>query len=309
MILQGPILGTALGTLFTLSTLVVSSHYQYNLPLVSMQGGFMGFLGALVYGSVTRQGLGPENHYAQAATAGITAATLIMAWGLLHRIKDSGASPPPNFGMVLPKSLRSVMEEKGTLWFIFGYVLIFYGIFVLSIYLVVILTQQPALFPPDLGALVLTTCLSTAAASACISANPIVRRRIGPVNILIAACVLAGAVSILPCFMPYVWLTFIAAAAYGIGLGPIIALHIKSTTVFHAELVVWHPDMLARTAIMMALGGVSAFTGLLVSAILIESLQDGAKIAFGIAAGCLVGGGLLMGPARWRRCGDLRVSI
>jgi hypothetical protein len=58
MILQGPVQGAALGTLFALSTLLLSSYYRFNLPLVSMSGGFMGFCGAVVHAVVARQGLG-----------------------------------------------------------------------------------------------------------------------------------------------------------------------------------------------------------------------------------------------------------
>jgi hypothetical protein len=309
LILQGPVLGIALGTLFTLSTLVLSSHYRYNLPLVSMQSGFMGFLGAVVYAFVARQGLAIHNCYAPAATAGIMAVTLVTAFWLLHRIKGIGASPRTKIDMKLPQSLAKIMKEKGTMCFVLGYILVFYSIFTTPIYLVVILTQTPALFAPDLGTLALITCLGTAAVSASISANPIVRRRIGPVNTIIAACILAGAASVLPVFIPYVWLTLVSAGVYGIGLGAVTALHIKTTTVFHAEKAVWHPDMPARAAMMMALGGVSAFAGILVSAVLMENMRNGVKFALGMAGGCLVAGGGLIAVARWRRCAKFRIVI
>jgi MFS family permease len=129
------------------------------------------------------------------------------------------------------------------------------------------------------------------------------------VNTLIAACILAGAASVLPAFIPYLWLTLISAGVYGIGLGAVTALHIKTTTVFHAEKAVWHPDMPARAAMMMALGGVSAFAGILVSAIVTENMRNGVKFALGIAGGCLVAGGVLIAVARWRRCAKFRIAI
>ncbi|KAH7093394.1 major facilitator superfamily domain-containing protein [Paraphoma chrysanthemicola] len=309
LILQGPVLGIALGTLFTLSTLVLSSHYRYNLPLVSMQSGFMGFLGAVVYTSVARQLLTPYNHYAPAATAGVMAATLLVAILLLHRIKDNAIPPQTQLKLHLPKNPRTILQEKGTLFFILGYILTFSSIFTFPIFMILIITQPPALIQPDLAALALITCLSTAAISASISANPIVRRHIGPVNTFITSCMLAGAASILPIFMPYFSLALVAAGVYGISLGAIIALHIKATTVFHAEMLVWHPDMPARTAIMMALGGLSAFVGLLVSAAVMENMEDGVKVAFGLASGCLVCGGGLIGVGRWRRCSGVAVAI
>ncbi|KAH7082903.1 major facilitator superfamily domain-containing protein [Paraphoma chrysanthemicola] len=309
LILQGPVLGIALGTLFTLSTLVLSSHYRYNLPLVSMQSGFMGFLGAVVYAFVARQLLAPYNYYAPAATAGIMAVTLIVAIVLLHRIKDDAIPPQTQLKLQLPQNPRAIVKEKGTPFFISGYILTFFSIFTSPVFIVPILTQPPALIPPDLAALALITCLSTAAISASISANPIVRRHIGPVNTMIAACILAAAASILTVFMPNFSLALVAAGVYGISMGAILALHIKTTTVFHAEMVVWHPDMPARTAIMMALGGLSSFAGLLVSAVLMENVEHGVKVAFGIAGGCLVCGGGFIGMGRWRRCRGLGVAI
>jgi MFS family permease len=121
LILQGPLMGSALGTLFTWSTLVLSSHYQFNLPLVSMQSGFMGFLGALVYTLVAREALQTQvsGHFAPAASAGLVGGTLFIAT-LLSRRVDAGNTPPnmrkSRFGMRLSKSMGNIMEEKGTIW-------------------------------------------------------------------------------------------------------------------------------------------------------------------------------------------------
>jgi hypothetical protein len=95
MLLQGPLLGAALGTLFSLSSLVLSSHYRFNLPLMSMQSGFINFLKAVVYTLVTRQGLQTRGlgHFSHAATAGITAGTLLTAHLLIRRVKEDELSP------------------------------------------------------------------------------------------------------------------------------------------------------------------------------------------------------------------------
>lgn len=73
LILQSPLVGIALGTLTALSTLVLSTHYRANVPLVSTQSGFMGFLGAVVYAIV---GVRP---YAHTTTAVLLSVTLLAA--------------------------------------------------------------------------------------------------------------------------------------------------------------------------------------------------------------------------------------
>jgi hypothetical protein len=142
-------MGSALGTLFTWSTLVLSSHYQFNLPLVSMQSGSMGFLGALVYTLVAREALQTQDsgHFAPAASADLVGGTLFIAT-LLSRRVDAGSTPPnmrkSRFGMRLSKSMGNIMEEKGTIWFMCGYILVFFAIFNFLVNIAFILTQPPS---------------------------------------------------------------------------------------------------------------------------------------------------------------------
>jgi len=302
LILQGLLLGISLGTLFTLSTLVLSSHYRFNLPLVSTQSGFMGFLGAVVYSIVADLGLQGHKTIAPAATAGILGATLLAANFLIRRVDQDTSFQTPQLSMTLPSRPITILKEKGTLPFVLGYILIFFGLLTFPIYIVLIL-------PSSTGTWTIITTLATAALSACLSANPSIRRRLGPVNTFIAAAMSAGAVSILPFWMPYTWLSILAGGLYGIGLGAIVALHIKVSTVFHKEKAVWATDMPARAAMLMALAGMSTFGGLVVSAVLMEMMRNGGRIASCVAAGCLVGGGVLVAAARWRRCARLWVAI
>jgi hypothetical protein len=309
MVLQGPLLGAALGTLFALSTLVLSSHYQFNLPLVSMQSGSIGFLGAITYSMVAKVGLAKRSYFAPAATAGILFGTLFTAYLLIQLVKEDDLPPSTRTSqseMALPKSARKIIKEPGTLCFIFGYILIFSSIFTYPLYIAITLTQSPALTTDSYS---LITLFSTAALSACITANPRFRTRLGPTDTFIASSLFSGAASILPAFMPKPYITLTCSAAYGVGLGAILSLHIKVSTVFYAEKVVWHSDMPARAAIMMALGGTSAFVGLLVAAIVMESVEGGVKVVAGMAAGGLGLGGCLIGFARWRRCNHFFVAI
>ena len=314
MLLQGPFLGAALGTLFPLSTLVLSSHYRFNQPLVSMQSGLMGFLGAIIYAVIARQGLQVRgnSHFAPAATAAVLLGTLLLAYTLIRRVKQ--IEVPPDIqewhsNMKLPRNICKIAKEEGTIWFILGYMLIFFAIFNFPIYISLVLTQPPATIDPKTAAFVPIVTLTTAAISACLSANPILRKRLGPLNTFITLCVFAGAASLLPFFMPYLPIALPSGSAYGISLGAIISLHIKVTTIFHGEKVVWHPDMPVRAAVMMALAGCSAFAGLLASAFIIENVRGGIRVVASVTAGSLVAGGCVIAFARWRRCRNFWVAI
>jgi hypothetical protein len=314
MILQGPLLGAALGTSFTLSTLVLSSHYRFNLSLVSMQSGFMGFLGAVVYTFIARQGLHTRGsgHYAPAASAGVHAGTLFIALLLFHRVEAVKIRPKlqrPQSGMKLRKIIGKVVAEQGTIWFILGYILVFFALFSFPMYITLILTQPPSQISPDTAVLVLLATFTTTSISASISANPFFRARLGPVDIFITSTVLAGAASLLPAWMPNVPIALSCGALYGVGLGAIAALHIKVSTVFHGETVVRRPEVSVRAAVMMVLAGCSAFIGTLVSAIVIETFESGVKVVSSGTSGFLILGGMLIGFARWKRCRRFNVAM
>ncbi|KAH6881414.1 hypothetical protein BKA58DRAFT_445597 [Alternaria rosae] len=90
VVLQGPVLGTALGACFTISSLVLAGHYKNDVPLVSVQSGFAGFAGSVVYTALSRfsyqsseDGNGARVHL---YTGGVMAATLFTAFLLLARL-------------------------------------------------------------------------------------------------------------------------------------------------------------------------------------------------------------------------------
>jgi hypothetical protein len=311
MILQGPVLGAALGTLFTLSTLVLSSHYRVNLPLVSMHSWSLGFAGAMVHAIVARQGVGKAG-FAPRAAAGVMGVTLLGAYALMRRVKHADLPPgvpAERSDTHLPKSMRAILKEDGTVAFMLGYMLVLLAIFVFPTYIVLILTQPPALLPRGTATYILLATLVTASLSACVAANRGLRTTLGPVNTFVAACVVAGAASLIPAWIPTFWAASVCGAAYGIGLGAIMALHIKVTTVFHGKKAVWHADMPVRAAVTMALGGCSVFAGILVSAIIMEKLSNGPKIVACAASTCLVLGGALIAVGRWQRCRMFWIAI
>jgi hypothetical protein len=312
--LQGPLLGAALGTLFTLSMLVLSSHYQFNLSVVSMQSGFVGFLGALVYAIIARQGLQARGNgfFAPAVSAGVLAGTLSIAFLLIRRV-DAGNTLDNmrklRSGMKLSKILGETMKEKGTIWFILGYILVFSGLFIFPIYITLILTQPPSQLNPDTASHTLISLLATAAISASTSANPVFRKRLGPVDTFVASSILAGAASLLPAWMPTLPVALGCGAAYGVGLGAIAALHIKVTTVFRGDGGNWPYDMPVKAAVMMLLGGGSAVTGLVVSGIIMETVAKGVQIVASGSSVCLILGGAFVAFARWKRCQRFYIAI
>lgn len=311
VILQGLVLGAALGTMFTLSTLVLGSHYEFNLPLISMQGGFMGFIGAVVYTTIARQGLSARI-FVPIANGGIMLATLCTALLLIRRVEVNESSPGTKVSqkaMVFPQGLSKIFKEQGTCLFYLGDGLVFFGLLTFLTYIIAILSQPPALIGPERGALVLLTMYSFSAFSACIGANPRFRKRLGPVDTFIVASLFASVASIVPAWTPSLTAGLVCGGAYGISLGVVFALHIKVSTVFHHEKMVWHPDMPARVAIMIALCGSSAFAGLLGSAFIVETMREGVKIVTCMAAGCMLLGGSVIAIARWRRCGKFYVAI
>ncbi|KAF1911308.1 hypothetical protein BDU57DRAFT_560428 [Ampelomyces quisqualis] len=308
MILHGPVLGAALGTLFTLSTLVLGTHYRHNLPLVSMQSGALGFLGAIVHTVVARHALRTTTH-APGANAGLLLGTSLAAYTLMQRVPHDAVLTHFSPASTLPTSIGAILQERGTPLFVLGYLLVFAGIFVFPVYTVAVLTAAAAPVAASTGTWVVVATLCTAALSACVSANPAVRKRIGPVNMFVAASVFSAAASVVPAYMRDSTSGLVCGAAYGIGLGAVLALHVKVTTVFHGDKGVWLPDMSARAAMMMALAGGSACAGIIVSAIVMESVQNGVQIVACVAAGCLGLGGVLIALGRWRRCRRFYVAI
>jgi hypothetical protein len=312
MILQGPILGLALGTVYTLSTLVLSSHYRHNLPLVSMQSVSIGFLGAITYTLIAKYGVRTRG-VANFASAGILLVTLLLARILFRRAKEEQNEPwtkMPQLDIRLPRNISSIYKEDGTIFFLIGYILVFFGIFTFPLYTILILSQTPALYDLSIGSWVLVATLATAAISAPLTASPWFRKHIGPVDTFVASAIFSGAVSIIPAWMPVTfYLCVLAGALYGIGLGAILALHMKVWTCFHWSTASWHPDMGARAGIVSGVAGLSACVGLLVGAIVLEGMENGVRVGSVVSAVCLVGGGVFVAVGRWRRVRGFRVAV
>ena len=309
LLLQGPVLGTALGACFTISSLVLAGHYRNDVPLVSVQSGFAGFAGAVVYTALTRLAYeSSEDNYGARVhlyTGAVTAATLLPAFLLLTRLspqkeKDWILTHPLHLS--IPKHLLTNLKGGG-LWFLTGYMLVFSGILVLPFYSIVLLTQPPGLFFPDTATYSVLAMLSVAAISGSAVANIHALRRVGPVNTFVAASVLGGAVCLSPTLYPKLYVVLPLAAVYGVALGAVFSLHMVVAASFLSRKVAgrWEDDMPARVAVGLVLAGLAAFGGVVGAAALIEGSGQGGRIAMQVAGACMGGGGVLVGCARlWR---------
>jgi hypothetical protein len=319
LVLQGALLGSALGTLLTLGTLVLSSHYRGDVPLVSVQSGFAGFAGAVLHTTLARfslQGSKGEGYegFSQAASGGLMGGTLLVAFFLLTRVKTDESkrwSVKYSLHLALPREfLRDLTQVKGMLWFIVGYMLVSFGVLVYPIYAITLLTQSPSLFSPDQGFYALLAMLAVAALSASGAANSRIMGRVGPVNMFVAATIFAGAVMLAPVLYPRVYISVLLGGVYGIALGAMVSLHMIVAAIFVStkEGWRWADDMPARVAVVVALGGISAFGGILVAAFVAQGGESGENVALKVAGACLVGGGLLIGLVRlirWKEKGFL----
>ncbi|KAL6712290.1 hypothetical protein ACN47E_000167 [Coniothyrium glycines] len=313
LVFQGFVLGVALGVLFTISTLVLASHYKNNIPLVSMQSGFASFLGAVIYSILARQSFRTQysgrSGFAQAASAGLLGGTLLCACILMKRVKEDQTKPESiqhRLKIRWPQGLMQDLAREGAAWFILGYMLVFFGIFIYPIYIVLVLASTPTLGFPDSCTTTLLVCLGIAALSACVVGNDCACTRVGPVNMLVTASIFGGAVLLAPVRLQLLAITTTLGAMYGLALGSFLALHIMVAAVFLSPNKMWAEDMPARVAIVMVLGGLSAFAGIVSLAVVMEAYEHGVDIALRIAGASVVVGGAMVGAVRmkkWRRLG------
>jgi hypothetical protein len=308
LLLRGLVLGGALGTCFTISTLVLASHYRNDVPLVSVQSGFAAFAGAVVYTVIARfafQDVGLGGGLAYVYSGGVMGATLLSAFLLLVGLKSEDEelwTQRYKHHLCMPKGFLQDARGGG-MWFILGYILVFAGVLVYPVFSVVLLTQAPGLFFPDAAAYGILSMLGVAAVSGSVVANLRSLKKVGAVNIFVAASVLAGAICLASVLYPRLYVVVLFAGAYGVALGAILSHHMIVAAMFLSKKVEgrWEDDMPARVAIIMALAGLGAFGGIVGAAALLEGNKNGEKVVIKVAGACMIGGGLLIGFARmWR---------
>ena len=308
LLLRGLVLGGALGTCFTISTLVLASHYRKDVPLASVQSGFAAFAGAVVYTVIARfafQDVGLGGGLAYVYSGGVMGATLLSAFLLLVGLKSEDEelwTQRYKHHLCMPKGFLQDARGGG-MWFILGYILVFAGVLIYPVFNIVLLTQVPGLFFPDAAAYGILSMLGVAAVSGSVVANLRSLKKVGAVNIFVAASVLAGAICLASVLYPRLYVVVLLAGAYGVALGAILSHHMIVAAMFLSKKVEgrWEDDMPARVAIIMALAGLGAFGGIVGAAALLEGNKNGEKVVIKVAGACMIGGGVLIGFARmWR---------
>jgi hypothetical protein len=277
--------------------LVLATHYRNDVPLVSVQSGFAGFAGAVVYTVVARFSFRGDDggELAWVYSGGVMGVTLLEVFFLLvgsESEEDKFWTEGCKLHLCMPRGfLRDV--RGGGMWFILGY----------PVYSVVLLRGAPGIFFPDTAPYGVLALLSVAAISGSVAANLRSLKKVGAVNTFVTASILAGAVGLAPMVYPRLYVVVPLAAVYGVALGAILSLHMIVAASFLSKNVEgrWEGDMPARVAVVMALAGLSAFGGIVGAAALIEGSEKGGQIVIKLAGACMIGGGVLAGCARlWR---------
>jgi hypothetical protein len=251
------------------------------------------------------QDVGLGGGLAYVYSGGVMGATLLSAFLLLVGLKSEDEelwTQRYKHHLCMPKGFLQDARGGG-MWFILGYILVFAGVLVYPVFSVVLLTQAPGLFFPDAAAYGILSMLGVAAVSGSVVANLRSLKKVGAVNIFVAASVLAGAICLASVLYPRLYVVVLFAGAYGVALGAILSHHMIVAAMFLSKKVEgrWEDDMPARVAIIMALAGLGAFGGIVGAAALLEGNKNGEKVVIKVAGACMIGGGLLIGFARmWR---------
>ncbi|KAB2110253.1 hypothetical protein AG0111_0g1261 [Alternaria gaisen] len=246
LLLRGLVLGGALGTCFTINAGLGGANSGSGLAYV-YSGGVMG-------------------------------ATLLSAFLLLVRLKPEDEelwTQRYKHHLCMPKGFLQDAKGGG-MWFILGYILVFAGVLVYPVFSVVLLTQAPGLFFPDAAAYGILGMLGVAAVSGSVVANLRSLKKVGAVNIFVAASVLAGAICLAPVLYPRLYVVVLLAGAYSVALGAILSLHMIVAAMFLSKKVEgrWEDDMPARVAMIMAPAGLGAFGGIVGAAALLEGNKN-----------------------------------
>ncbi|OAL53851.1 hypothetical protein IQ07DRAFT_667974 [Pyrenochaeta sp. DS3sAY3a] len=323
VVLQGPVLGGALGALGTLSMLRLAGHYRGNVPLVSVQSGAVGFGGAGVYTLVARAFLGSARHEGVwIVNAGMTGGTLLVAAVLHGRAQPAPVSVGVHFAFptpMLPPYVHSRRTPRALLVLALLSTTLTTGPLLTHPLLTpLLLTQSPSLHPPSTASLLLTTSHFAAALSASLTASTPLLPRLGPLNTFLAATTCCGAVLLGPVLGPRVWLAGVYAVLHGLGFGCVAASAGAAAAVLlraaggrersedsARDECARRAELPARLALLMSAAGVAAFAGVVGGAAVLERWGSGGVLLKGAGGMVCVGVGVGLGVGVriwwWRR--------
>ncbi|KAF2243958.1 hypothetical protein BU26DRAFT_436374 [Trematosphaeria pertusa] len=303
ILVQGGIMGLALGILRGMVLLCLASHYKNNVPLASMQSGTVAMFGAFFYSFIAWTCLRSSKHLSLCwMNTVLSGTTLLLAFQQVRKSKGYKLLKPSD-----DPPRHRILKEKGMLWFLGGYFLLFSGFFVWPTFTVLLVSSPPSNHFPDFGAYVLFITFGCAMVTANYFVRPYSRRLLGPINAYVPFAMVAGVGYIVPAWMPSFLTAATCGVAYGCALGPLLALHIKVLTVFHWSGLSYHPAMVSRINLVSTLAGISAAAGICATAILADARGFG--VALTVMGGLMVLGGVLMGIVRFVRCKEFFVAV
>lgn len=292
LLVGGVVHGLALGALTTAGLLVLGTHYKNNIPLVSMIGSAAGFIGALVYTGVAYQFLPNfKDDLASYANTAITVLTLAPACYLPKQMKHYKTVNLFKTDVKTPPRPPSSFKSKPALLSLLGIWLISFGTFVWPTYLILQLSNAPALVFATEATRQLFVMYSLAIPSSIIATLPWLRYRLGPVNAFICAAAMVGICYFNPAWMPFQVIAWFHSPAYGICLGVMMALYFKvvyTVTMFDRP----KGSPLCHFDVGVALGGVglAAAAGVLVMGLLADFVEAGLRWGMTVTGGVMMVG-------------------
>ncbi|KAF2689853.1 hypothetical protein K458DRAFT_289350 [Lentithecium fluviatile CBS 122367] len=303
LLFKGFVMGSALGILRGVSLLCLASHYRNNFSLVSMQSGVAAMIGAASYTALAWSGL-RNDHYQglEIANFGLSFGTLALASLLLRKSKLSETLA------VTMKHTQSHPPKPGNTVFHAGYLMLFFSLFVWPTFAVMLVSTPPSNQFPEFGAYVLFAAFAAGTITSIYASSAHARSKLGPVNIFIAASIVAGCSALAPAWSPYFYISLAWGCVYGAMLGAMLTLHVKVTTAFHSSGISYHPRMVRNFQVVSVASGIVAGSGVFLAGVFVqwEGGMRGVLTGYGVA---MVVGGALMGVGRWLGWRGLRAVV
>lgn len=299
MLSQGVLTGLGLGACAAVSLSVVATHYRGDMGVASGLGGSAGFAGAVVYTCVTwgcvRSGRGRMGVVVVVLEVGAVVVAVLMARPCEVEWVACGCG--------VKKEVDARSSYKGLEG---GVVLLLAGLLVTAavlpvLFLPLVLTRQPSPHRADTGAYALLALYGSALFSSALL--PRIRLSHSSPRLLLAASALLSGVAMVPLIWDLVLAVAVpCAVVFGVGLGGFCVLWIRVVVdagVRGGEKGWWK-------SILVAIGGFSTGCAVVGCAAVLEGCDVGIGVVFGVAAACLVVGGLILGTVEgtryWSSC-------
>jgi MFS family permease len=301
MLGRGIFQGLGMGTLATMGTLCLASHYRNNIPLVSMMGNSVGFIGALVYTSVAyvyfQEIYQMDFNKACYIDVSIAGSTLLVATLLIKRHKTHWKLKIDDHN-----GLSTLVQDPAASMFVLSFWILFFGLFSWPTYSVLWISSAPGQTWPTEATTRLTVALIIGMVVSSMVTSTWLRSRFGTVNTLICACHLIGIYYINLAVMPWPAISYPCTALFGACLGSILSLYTNGISVMIAK---DKRQAINVVSLAVALIGAGTFAaaGILVTAAVVDNGTVGFQSAMVINGVVCVVGGFVMGSARLQKTG------